>query len=96
MTNGVANPYLHLLLGLTPVEPVQLGIVVSRTPPPVFCKASHRPTQLHHTHLLHSIALRMLVTPSWSPFLTLLQLGSSLTTAEYVLSMRAARFQGRF
>lgn len=53
--DGTANVYLHLLLGFAPVEPVQLGIVVARAPPPVLCKASHGPTQLHHTHMLYAL-----------------------------------------
>ena len=39
--------YLHLLLGLAPVELLQLSIVVSGAPPPLLCQAPHRPTQLH-------------------------------------------------
>ena len=41
--------HLHLLLGLTPMELLQLSIVVSRAPPPLLCKAPHGPTQLHIT-----------------------------------------------
>lgn len=41
--------HLHFLLGLTPMELLQLSIVVGGAPPPMLCKAPHGPTQLQHS-----------------------------------------------
>ena len=71
ITDCVANSHLHFLLGLTPVEPVQLGAIVSRAPPPVLCKASHGPTQLYTTHTLDNLWLHMLTPPQYNEDCTL-------------------------